>query len=118
MSARSPGESGRPGTQVACVNPADIGGGRAVLHPYFPPVDFAPDDVDTPWVAYPDTYRARCRHADGATWLEVTPVHGSDDPRTWLRTSLGAMWGYHAFDLNVALGDLVADVRAVVTEEG
>lgn len=116
------GQTAATGVHIACVNPADIGGGVADLSPYFPvaavpplPAQaLPPPPVSTPWVTYPDMYRATCESADGATWLEVTHPGGSGDVRPVMTEALGPTWGYHLDDINLALGDLVHDVA---TEE-
>ena len=96
------------GVQVACVNPAAIGGGPALLDPYFPSLGRAP----TPWVSYPGLYRAACHTAHGATWLQVNKATGSSDSRPVVGELDGPDWGYHTDDVNLALGNLVADVAA------
>ncbi len=112
------GTASQSNLQVACVNPADPAGGSAPLHPYFTtakfpgpiggvsgPVPSAP----TPWITYPGRYEARCVTANGATWLQVTPV--ANDPRPSVTQTLGPTWGLHLYDVNVAIGDLVELVR-------
>jgi hypothetical protein len=106
------GQTATAGLQVACVNPAAIGGGAADLDPYFltatstPP----PPKVTTPWVTYPALYSASCQHADGATWLQVDTL--STGGRPVITESLGPTWGFHVGDINLALGNLVNDVKA------
>jgi hypothetical protein len=106
------GQTAKAGLQVACVNPAAIAGGTAELDPYFlratstPP----PPAVTTLWVTYPDLYSASCRHAGGATWLQVDPL--SVGGRPVVAESLGPAWGFHVADVNLALGNLVNDVKA------
>jgi hypothetical protein len=95
------------GQQVACVNPAAIGGGPADLSPYFPQTG------PVPWVTYPHLYTAACESADGATWLQVNALKAPGDTRPVVTTSLGPTWGYHVADINLALGDLVTDVAAL-----
>lgn len=100
------------GVQVACVNPAAIAGGTADLDPYFltatavPP----PPPVGTPWITYPDLYSATCRRAGGAGWLQINPLTASGRPV--VTETLGPAWGYHDDDINLPLGNLVADVSA------
>ncbi len=100
------------GVQVACVNPAAISGGVADLDPYFltststPP----PPAVKTPWVSYPDLYAAVCKHGDGASWLQVNTLTVADRPV--VTEPLGPAWGYHLEDINLALGNLVSDIRS------
>lgn len=107
------GEAPTPGVQVACVNPARIGGGPVPLHAYLPTA-LVHSGVLTPWTTYPDRYTSVCRHRDGATWLQVTPTHIRNDVRPLLPQQLGALWGFHTVDVNLALGDLVDDVAAAV----
>jgi hypothetical protein len=107
------GQTATVGVQVACVNPAAIGGGTAALAPWFltatstPP----PPAVTTPWVTYPGLYTATCKSGGGATWLQVTDVAKSGDTRPVVSEQDGAAWGYHVSDVNLALANLVADVR-------
>ncbi len=112
------GQTATTGVQVACVNPASLGGGTADLSPYFPVAlesgssSMLPTQaVSTSWVAYPRMYSAACRSTAGATWLEVRKIASGRDTRPRLTESLGPAWGYHLVDVNLALGNLVADVR-------
>jgi hypothetical protein len=109
-----------PDMEVACVNPAAIGGGTADLDPIFPtpisggsggstPVQAA---FTTPWVTYPGLYKATCEHGDGATWLQVTKATGSSDHRPTVTEIQGPADGYHGYDVNLALGNLVTDAAA------
>jgi hypothetical protein len=108
------GQTASAGQQVLCTNPAKLAGGTAPLHPYFATVAGARAG-STPlvrWVEYPDMYTATCEDAGGASGLQVTHVGGAGDVRPVVRQILGPLWGLHLFDVNVALGDLVADVGA------
>lgn len=106
------GQTASRGVKVACVNPAAIGGGTAGLHPYFvtPTAQPPPPPVGTPWVTYPGLYAASCRYSGGASWLQVKTLVRAGRPV--VTQSQGPAWGYHADDVNLALGDLVQDVRA------
>ncbi len=95
------------GQQVACVNPASIAGGTAGLSPYFP------QGGSVAWVTYPHLYTASCDTANGATWLQVNTINAAGDTRPVVTASLGPTWGYHADDINLALGNLVSDVAAL-----
>jgi hypothetical protein len=106
------GQTATTGVQVACVNPAALGGGTADLDPRFLTVTMPPPapPVSTPWVAYPGLYSATCRSVQGATWLQVTDQAGTGDPRPVVTETLGPEWGYHLDDINLALGNLLTDV--------
>jgi Protein of unknown function (DUF3089) len=106
------GQPTRPGEQVACVNPAALGGGTAGLSPYFPTVtqpSLNPAPA-TPWVTYPGLYSAACESRGGATWLQVSDVAGPGDKRPIVSQQLGPTWGYHADDVGLALGNLIQDI--------
>ena len=100
---------------MLCTNPAALGGGSGPLDPYFATAplagplgavsDVPPLSVSTRWVSLPGLYRARCRRANGAVWLGVTPRAG--DPRSILTERIGPDWGLHLHDVNLALGSLV-----------
>jgi hypothetical protein len=98
------------GLQVLCVNPAAPAGGTAPLDAYFPAITLAflgagKARITTPWVAYPGAFTGRCESAGGATWLQVTKA-GAQGPA--LRRAQDASMGLHVFDVNLALGNLVA----------
>ena len=46
------------------------------------------------------------------SWLQVTTTAAPGDPRPTVADSLGPAWGYHLQDVNLALGNLVADVAS------
>jgi hypothetical protein len=105
--------------EVLCTNPAALGAGSGELDPYFATAPFPgplgavtdrpPASVSTRWVSVPRLYRARCRREGGAVWLGVTPAAG--DPRPLVSERIGPGWGLHLYDVNLALGNLVAVVR-------
>lgn len=101
------GQLASKGLQVACVNPAHIGG-SGTLDSFFPSQGKAP----TLWVRYDGQYTARCQVGGGASWLQVSKATGSSDPRPAVTEIAGPDWGYHAYDVNLALGDLVNDVAS------
>ena len=111
------GQTATAGVQMACVNPAAIGGGSGVLEPLFPTAtqSIPAPPVTTPWVSYPDRYRADCRSAGGATWLQVDATGPSVGSRLTVHETLGPDWGYHLEDINLAAGNLVGDVRSQET---
>ena len=105
--------------QVACVNPA-------ALHQWWGPVGpmlryesttpfpgllgsfVRAPKASTPWVAMPAQYSGQCQQANGASWLQLTNIGGPGDKREQIEEVLGAQWGTHLEDVNVALGNLVA----------
>ncbi len=97
----------KSGQQVACVNPAALAGGTAWLTPYFPQTGAVP------WVTYPQLYQASCQSSGGATWLQVGAEKTPGDSRPVVSAVAGPTWGYHEFDVNLALGNLVGDVAAL-----
>jgi hypothetical protein len=107
------GQTATTGVNVACVNPAALGGGTGRLTPYFPKAGMSPPPppVATLWVTYPGLYTARCEDGGGANWLQVNTAAGGGDRRPVVTESLGPTWGYHVDDINLALGNLVQDVR-------
>jgi len=103
-------QTAKVGQEVACVDPAALSGGTGSLQPYYPVPRAGGAAVQ--WVTYPDQYNATCHDADGASWLELDHISTAGDTRPTLTESIGPLWGYHAEDINVALGNLVDDVRA------
>jgi len=106
------GQTKRAGVQVACVNPAALGGGAGALDPWFLTATSSPPPpaVTTPWVTYPGLYTAQCESSGGATWLQVNDVAAPGDTRPVVTEALGPTWGYHLDDINLASGNLVNDV--------
>ncbi len=105
-------QTSKDGQRVACVNPVTFSARPGRLQPLFlrgtSPV--RGHDVTTPWVAFPGLYRAQCKQAGGASWLQVTARPAPGDPRPTVSATGGPVWGYHLADVNLALGNLVADV--------
>lgn len=106
------GQTAKTGQQVACVDPAALGGGTGDLSPYFVSLtqEGLTPPVSTPWVTYPNLYSAACRSHDGATWLQVTDIAATGDKRPVVKETLGPRWGYHLDDISLAIGNLVRDV--------
>jgi len=111
------------GLEVLCTNPAALAGGAGPVIPYFPTTPFpgsksslnygatSKHTVRTPWVSYPNLYRAQCESSGGATWLQVADIAGPRDTRPVVQPVLGPRWGLHLDDVNLALGNLVQIVR-------
>jgi hypothetical protein len=105
-SALDPFANNPPSTHILCVNPASPSGGSAPLDSYAPTADYGVR-ANTPWVAFPGEYTARCERRDGASWLQVDRPGGSSDLRPAVSQSEGPDWGLHVYDVNLALGNLV-----------
>ena len=108
------GQTGQRGQQVACVNPATFSAQSGALQSLFPRVTTRVPSVtvSTPWVSFPGLYTAECEQGGGASWLQVTADAAPGDPRPVVANNpaLGPSWGYHLDDVNLALGNLLADV--------
>lgn len=112
-------------SRALCTNPADLAGGPALLHSYFPTVaeQWTPHDypwttpprpIDTPFVATPGLASARCVSDGPVTYLAIRVNAQEDDVRTHdipgdliLGSRLRRDWGLHRIDMAVAMGDLV-----------
>jgi hypothetical protein len=103
------GQGARSGQQVACVNPVSFSSATGDLMPLMPTSIFNVRGVTTPWIAAPFDYTAQCVQSGGASWLQVTRVNSVGDQRPVIADE-GLMWGYHDYDVNLALGNLVLDV--------
>ncbi len=108
------GQTTKSGQQVVCVNPATFSTQAGALEPYF--ISQVSKGgrlgVTTPWVTFPGLYTAQCEQQGAATWLQVTTAAVPGDPRPTVANALGPAWGYHLQDVNLALGNLVADVAS------
>ncbi len=109
------------GQQVACVNPAALGGGTGDLDPYLLTASQTglTEPVHTPWVTYPGLYSATCERGGGATWLQVTSLAGTSHTRPVVTQAhvpatpdTGPAWGYHGYEYNLTLGNLLNDVAS------
>jgi len=114
-----------PDLQVACTNPAALGGGSGELHPYLATSGATlggqgrgfewiagGQAIETPWVTTPGLLTAECATNEYATYLQMT-VHGNpSDPRTDdIFGDINAQWGLHLVDANIAMGNLIDIVR-------
>jgi hypothetical protein len=121
------GQTAKAGQQVGCVNPAALSGGTADLDPYLLTASQTAvvpgesgrltEPVSTPWVTYPGLYSASCKHAGGATWLQVTSLAGTSHTRPVVNDDsqgnlggTGPAWGYHGYEYWLTLGNLLRDV--------
>jgi len=122
------GQTAKAGQQVACVNPAALGGSTADLDPYLLTASQTvqlpgltgrlTEPVSTPWVTYPGLYTATCEHGGGATWLQVTSLAGTSHTRPVVNEKIvggygggtGPAWGYHGYEYELTLGNLLRDI--------
>lgn len=77
-----------------------------------PDSEFGIAGSDATWVTYPRLYTATCMTKGNVTWLQVTDVARASDRRPVVRDTRGSTFGLHTYDVNLALGNLVRDVRA------
>jgi Protein of unknown function (DUF3089) len=124
------GQTAKAGQQVACVNPAALGGGTADLDPYLltatqtvqVPGDSGrlTEPVSTPWVTYPGLYSAACEQGGGARWLQVASLAGTSRARPVVNEDIvgdygagsGPAWGYHGYEYGLTLGNVLHDVAS------
>lgn len=120
-------------TQVAaCANPANLAGGKGMLHAYLftgPAISGqeAPKTVwvkgkpnpTTPFVSVPGLLSAQCVDKNGFSYLEVHTNANPADPRTdeiegdvMIFGKPAADWGLHLIDANLTMGNLVEVVGA------
>lgn len=113
----------KPGTEVACTNPAELSGddGRfdtLVRRETFPGLIGVslwamyyglPPKAGTPWISPGERYKGSCRHLRGDTHvLVVRPA----SPTTVLPMQAPwPEWGLHLADVNLPLGNLIRIVR-------
>jgi hypothetical protein len=118
------GQTAKAGQQVACVNPAALGGGTGDLDPYMPTAVATAlglkERVRTPWVTYPQLYSATCDQGGGATWLQVTSLAGTSHTRPVVNENVvdgagGPAWGYHGYEYDLTLGNLLHDIASEET---
>ncbi|UVO53231.1 DUF3089 domain-containing protein [Sphingomonas sp. SUN039] len=120
------GKSDKPDLEVACTNPAALGGGKAEAHSAFAAGRSWEMARDTgPWsktgaaktafVTLPGLITAQCASTDGANYLSVHVNADPADPRTddvpgdvAVGKTVLADWGLHLIDVSLAYDDLVA----------
>jgi hypothetical protein len=111
------GRSRIAGTHIVCVNPTRPGTAAATaVTPLFPSAVLAAagggvPSVSTPWVGFPGRYTSQCRSSGNASWLQISP-RSPKDALASIRPLAGPGWGLHVTDVNIALPELVAVVRA------
>ena len=115
------GRARTPGMEVACTNPAALGGGEAELKSYLaadrgdlPPWVTPEREVETPFVRAPGLLFGECVSNEQGSYLSVriadatgarTNVIGGD-----IRGGDGSanpIWGLHLIDVSLGMGDLI-----------
>ncbi|MDB5476306.1 MAG: hypothetical protein JWP49_1817 [Phenylobacterium sp.] len=119
------------GMQAACVNPANLTGGKGALHSYLSNVQIANSAAaqkewvkgqakpETPFVSTPGLLSAQCVNKNGFSYLEIHVNADASDPRAddivgdvIAGGVLQKDWGLHLIDANLAMGNLVDVVGA------
>jgi hypothetical protein len=125
------GKGTGPGMRAACVNPAALGGGMGELDAYMPagptgfssqkPVEWVKGDppIATPFVKVPGLLSGQCVSDSHGSYLAITVNADPKDPRTddisgdvIVGGQVLPEWGLHLIDMNLTMGNLVADVDA------
>jgi hypothetical protein len=119
------GRSKVDGMQVACTNPAALGGGKAVIDSVFGATSMHPSalppkpwttsgTIETPFVRVPGLISAECIDRDGASYLAISTNADPADPRTdeitgdhYSNGQLSPRWGMHSLDVPVSVGSLL-----------
>ena len=122
-----------PDSVVACVNPAALAGGPAILNSYFPSEitgSFAPligemspwadpdsqDPIPTPSYKMPGFLQAECVEQDGFSYLSLIPQADLADPRADdIKGDFEEGWGLHLVDITVAMGDILDLIESQAT---
>jgi len=118
---RAPG-----GAEIACTNPAALGGGRGALRSYLstrvdlmgptPPYPWLKNGapVTTPFVQLPGLITGECVRGEGAHYLAISIHPDPGGPRAGdipgdlvLGEKVLRGWGLHLIDANLVMGDLV-----------
>ena len=122
------GGASSPDNVVACVNPAALDGGPAILDPYFPSEigglfgtfvgnvspwaePEAQEPIATPFYKMPDFLEGECEEQNGYNFLSLTPLADPSDPRAdGIKGELDPIvtgWGTHLVDVTIAMGDIL-----------
>jgi hypothetical protein len=110
------GRSNVAGMQVACTNPAALGGGKAVIAGVARPrsvrlTGLASGAVETPYVRMPGSMSAECVERDGASYLAIST--SPNDPRGeraaeyLAKAEPAPPWGLHLIDVPLNIDSLL-----------
>lgn len=97
-----------------CVNPRTFSSERAQLMPYFPVTEDTEKafTITTPWVTYPGLVVGECVNDGTFGYLSIEILANPEDPRAvHVNNGFDPQSGLHGFDINIALGDLIAAAR-------
>lgn len=120
------------GQEIACVNPATLGGGSGALHAYLAadgstvigpspaPIQWTvpPTPITTPFVEVPSLLTAECKTAWRRGYLAVA-VHPDPEGKrvnditgdVIVDGHVEPQWGLHLIDMNLVMGNLIDIVR-------
>lgn len=119
----------QPGMQIACVNPAAPGGGKAALHSYLttdalmggPKPQFLSDGtaIETPFASVPGLLSGECVSNERGQYLAISIDADKADPRTdditgdiYANGKINPAMGLHLIDINLVMGDLLSLARS------
>jgi pimeloyl-ACP methyl ester carboxylesterase len=105
----------------ACVNPASLGGGSAMLEPYLGKAKAGPvgASVTTRLVSLPDAISAECLTENGMSFLGITAATKPGDVRDVTSAVTNTPgWGLHNSDVDLAMGNLLDLVHAQTASLG
>jgi hypothetical protein len=109
--------SPKPGEQLMCVNPTDLGG-VGTMKPLIAASDMPRLTAQPPtplptttFVTYPNAYSAECKTNDDGAWLQISRIGPAAAAPTLVGTE-GRSWGLHDFDVSLPLGNLLDLVGA------
>ncbi|WP_375291579.1 DUF3089 domain-containing protein [Qipengyuania sp.] len=119
----------RPGMEIACVNPAAPGGGKASLHSYLttdalmggPKPRFVNDgpEIETPFASVPGLLSGECVSNESGQYLAISINADPSDPRTdditgdiYTGGKINPAMGLHLIDINLVMGNLLDLARS------
>ena len=82
--------------------------------PYFPVTEDTEKafTITTPWVTYPGLVVGECVNDGTFGYLSIEILANPEDPRAvHVNNGFDPQSGLHGFDINIALGDLIAAAR-------
>jgi len=97
-----------------CVNPRTFTSEKAQLMPYFTVTQDIEKafTVTTPWVTYPGLVVGECINDGTFGYLSIEILANPKDPRAaHVDNGFDPESGLHGFDINIALGDLIAAAK-------